>query len=223
MIKPTFLVFLSLPFWGCTPQAKPESKTPSPPGQSTASTLTTSQSPTVINTAVCPNTAVSTITGWILPSTTDTPCPEPTPYEKEWMREDPTVKDCFKEAHCTKYIKKLNQKMIGKWKLEEYLDSHDGNGYSHNWQKAEKLFTLEFTPEQQVIYKSISSCQTWTLRLAETRKFLTVSSTLECQSIHGKIPFYYRFQIDKDCLILIATPIGSNLEYHASKYQRIIP
>jgi len=55
------------------------------------------------------------------------------------MREDPTVKDCFKEAHCTKYIKKLNQKMIGKWKLEEYLDSHDGNGYSHNWQKAKSF------------------------------------------------------------------------------------
>ena len=121
MIKPTFLVFLSLPFWGCTPQAKPESKTPSPPGQSTTSTLTTSQSPTVINTSDCPNTAVSTITGWILPSTTDTPCPEPTPYEKEWMREDPTVKDCFKEAHCTKYIKKLNQKMIVNGNLKSIL------------------------------------------------------------------------------------------------------
>lgn len=49
---------------------------------------------------------------------------------------------------CSKEVFK-NSSIIGKWKLEEYyLDPGDG---SHQWQKPDGLYTIEFTTEGDYI------------------------------------------------------------------------
>lgn len=202
MIKPIFLVFLSLPFWGCTPQAKPDDKTPSPPGPSVTSSVTTN----------------------ILSNVEDQiPIPPQTPCDKIYTHTGDDLLDICLEYDgtegfaCSKDIKHVQKQLFGKW---QYIGSWEGSSNNHEWYWRTALLstTLEFTEDFSLIITTNTS------EFINPFSFIPERRAVRIQTENPKFEYLIFFFFTENRKTLITWNCFPNCdEVCVDKYQRIIP